>query len=322
MNRLLDLLLASAEPSVRCRARVDVLGEDPASPPVRALGEAIRTSARVETLLSERGPDGRIPWQPYAKWAGSHWVLAALADLHYPPGDPALIPLKDQVLGWLASPQYDRAVRRQKRRPYRIHASMEANAIYATLTLGLDDPRIDVLVARLLDTQWPDGGWNCDVKASGTTSSFMETTLPIRALALHAKVTGSAETKAAAQRAAEVLLCRRLYRRRSGRAIIKPQFVRLHYPVYWHYDILFGLKVMAEAGLIGDPRCADALDLLESKRLPDGGFPAEARYYQVQRPSKAGHGSLVDWGGTSKVHFNHWVALDALMVLRAAGRLR
>ena len=54
--------------------------------------------------------------------------------------------------------------------------------------------------------------------------------------------------------------------------------VRLHYPCYWHYDLLAGLKVMAEAGFIGDPRCREALDLLESKRLPGGGFPAEARY--------------------------------------------
>jgi hypothetical protein len=32
---------------------------------------------------------------------------------------------------------------------------------------------------------------------------------------------------------------------------------------------------MAESGRLGDPRCADALALLESKRLTDGGFPLE-----------------------------------------------
>jgi len=30
---------------------------------------------------------------------------------------------------------------------------------------------------------------------------------------------------------------------------------------------------MADAGFIRDARCKDALDLLQSKRLPDGGFP-------------------------------------------------
>ena len=85
-------------------------------------------------------------------------------------------------------------------------------------------------------------------------------------------------------------------------------FLKLHYPCYWHYDILFGLKVMAEAGFIDDPRCADALHLLESKQLPDGGFPAEARYYRVDDKKLTGH-SRVDWGGTSKVHLNPFVTV-------------
>ena len=52
----------------------------------------------------------------------------------------------------------------------------------------------------------------------------------------------------------------------------------------------------AEAGFIEDPRCEDALTLLESKRLPDGGFPAERKLYKaVEKPQHGG--SLVDWGG-------------------------
>jgi len=102
-------------------------------------------------------------------------------------------------------------------------------------------------------------------------------------------------------------------------------FVLLHYPCYWHYDILFGLKVLAEAGLVGDSRCAEALDLLESKRLSDGGFPAEKAYYHTPDWKSSGRRktgwSAVDWGGTSKRHMNEWVTADALAVLKAAGRL-
>ena len=86
-------------------------------------------------------------------------------------------------------------------------------------------------------------------------------------------------------------------------------------------DILFGLKVMAEAGFLDDPRCVDALDLLESKRLPDGGFPAEASYYRVTHKTGARGRSLVDWGGVSRRCSNEWVTVDALAVLTAAGRL-
>ena len=34
-----------------------------------------------------------------------------------------------------------------------------------------------------------------------------------------------------------------------------------------------------EAGYLDDPRCKDALDLLESKMLPAGGFAAEVKYF-------------------------------------------
>ena len=102
---------------------------------------------------------------------------------------------------------------------------------------------------------------------------------------------------------------------------MRREFVALHYPLYWHYDILHGLKVMAEAGFIDDPRCSDALDLLESKRLPSGGFAADARHYSTSANAKGGV-EWVDWGGTSKQRENEWVTVDAVAVLRAAGRLR
>jgi hypothetical protein len=82
---------------------------------------------------------------------------------------------------------------------------------------------------------------------------------------------------------------------------------------------LFGLKVMAETGHIGDPRCSPALDLLEHKQLPDGGWPAEDRYYSVSNAIKV-NADYVDWGGVSKKKLNPWVTADALTVLVRAGR--
>ena len=100
---------------------------------------------------------------------------------------------------------------------------------------------------------------------------------------------------------------------------MQDEFLKLHYPCFWRYDILFGLKVMAEAGFIKDKRCKEALDILESKRLPVGGFPAEARFYRVSDKASSGC-SRVDWGGTSKRRMNEFVTADALFVLKKAGR--
>jgi len=139
-------------------------------------------------------------------------------------------------------------------------------------------------------------------------------------LAAHADATGHAQSRTAAKRAAEVFLTRRLFKRRSDGRVIHPEFTHLHYPLYWHYDILGGLKAMAEVGGIRERRCSDALDLLESKQLSDGGWPAEKRYYKHSRQIALGNDS-VDWGGASVKCMNPWVTVDALTVLRAAGRI-
>lgn len=319
MSRIVDELLNSAEPSVRFKVMVNVLGSDPESAQLKRLRQEIKRAPRVKTLLSERDEEGNIPHHPYAKWYGAHWVLADLADIGYPPGDESLVVLREQVYKWLFGESHQRGIKTIAGRVRRC-ASQEGNAVYSLLTLGLADDRTDELAARLRRWQWPDGGWNCDKNPKAVNSSLMESLIPLRALALHARLTGDEQSRAAAERAAEVFLRRRMYKRQADGSIIKNDFVRLHYPCYWHYDILFGLKVMAEAGFITDRRCQDALDLLESKRLPDGGFPAEAKYYRVTERRTAGR-SLVDWDGTSKRRMNAWVTADALHVLKASGRL-
>jgi hypothetical protein len=226
-----------------------------------------------------------------------------------------LIPLREQVLGlWLDVP-----VRFVDGR-YRAHASQQGYALWFLLTLGLADERCDRLAELLLKWQWPDGGWNCDRRPAASTSSFMETLLPMRGLWLYGSVRDSAPARAAARAAAEVFLTRRLAYRASAGELIRAEFTKLHYPLYWHYDILGGLKGMMELGLLDDPRCQDALDLLESMRLADG-WPAHARFYRTAPSEVALHHDWVDWGGASTRRANEWVTVDALAVLRAAGRL-
>jgi hypothetical protein len=312
---VMQRLLNSAEPSIRLQVVTDLLGEARGSPEVRRLREQVRTSSRVATLLSERDATGRIPHHPYrAKWYGAHWVLVALAELGYPTADESLMPLREQILGWLFSSDYERYLGRVHGLPT-LHASIDGNAVWSTLSLGIADERSEVLVQRLLDTQWPDGGWNCDRRASGRSSSFTESLIPLRALALHARLTGDEPSHLAAERASEFFLAHRLFRRRHGGRVIVPAFLQLHHPCYWHYDILFGLEVLAEAGHLGDPNCAEALELLCGKALPGGGFPAEHRYYR-SGPNATGQRSLVDWGPISSRRMNEWVTVRALKVLQ------
>jgi hypothetical protein len=325
MRDLIEKLLRSPEPSIRYKVRVGVLGEDQESRAMKRLRNEIRKSDRVQRLLSERRPDGTIPHGAYSKWRGAHWVLAALADIGYPSGDASLIPLREQVLGWLLSDKHIQSVPIIDGRARRC-GSQEGNALYALVTLGLADERVAGLADNLIMWQWPDGGWNCDRKPEATNSSYHESWIPLRALSLYAKTTGSNDALAATERTAELLLKRRLFRRQSDGGVISPMWTRLRYPAYWHYGILSALKVMAEAGFIGDERCSDALDLLESRRLRDGGFPAEGKSYHTPRegttPGKRATGlSLVKWGVVHIRRMNEFVTADALYVLSAASRL-
>lgn len=309
----------SEEPCIRYKALLHLIGRAPDSREIAIVRDEVRDSVLARTLLAEVGKDGRIPLDPYEKWRGAHWVLSILADLGYPAADQRLAPLRDQVYDWLFGDKHQNDIRKRtkKGRSY-WHASQEGNALYYMLQLGWADERSDRLAASLLEWQWPDGGWNCDLKASGETSSFTETLWPLRGLALHARLSGSEDSARAVRRAAEVFLRRNLYRRERDGQVIKAQFTALHYPCYWHYDVLFGLRVLAEAGFIGDERCRPALDLLKSKQIEeDGGFAAEGKYFRVGRMDK-GNDSLVDWGGTNKKKSNPYVSVDALGVLKAA----
>jgi len=319
-SAVVKALLASDEPAVRWKVRVHVLGEDPVSPVNRRLRQQIRTSPRVRALI-----DGAAT-ESYRKWQGRHWVLQALADLGYPGGDESLEPFVRSVLKtWLHERyyrEYDPAT--QPRRDavplldgrYRRCGSQHGGALLALVRLGLGGDGPKQLVERLLHWQWPDGGWNCHGKPTASSSSVYETLLPMRGLAAY----GSAPARKAADRAAEVLLTRRvLYRRTNGR-LIRTEWARLHYPVFWHYDVLAGLTGLREAGHLADPRCGDALDLLQGKQLPDGGWAAEGSFSHGVDPRRQ-HFDLVDWGGRDPYRMNEWVTVDALAVLAAAGRL-
>jgi len=204
---------------------------------------------------------------------------------------------------------------------YRRCASQQGNALYFLTKLGLIDQfAADRLVERLLHWQWPDGGWNCDKNPQADSSSIMQTLLSMCGFHLFGRETQTASAVDAARRAAEVLLTPRLFKRRSDGTPIHPEFISLHYPLYWHYDFLGGLKAMAEVGLVDDPRCSDALDFLEQKGIAGRWLAGGKRYYKVTSEVEL-HDDYVDWGGTSRARMNEWVTTDALYVLRQAGRI-
>ena len=304
-------LLASKEPSVRFLTLTEVIGESRRGREAQATREGISTGPRVRALLRGQRGDGGFGVHPYRKWTGAFWRLISLVELAIPPGHPQAVAAAEQVLAWLGSPQHRRTIQVVDGL-VRQHATQEGYGLAICCRLGMArDERVGTLVDSLLGSQWPDGGWNCDPRPGVTHSSFHESIGPLWGLAEYAQATGNKAARDAAERAAELLLAHRLFRsHRTGR-VAHQEWLNLHYPPYWHYDVLHGLLMLSRCGKAPDPRAAEALDLIDAKRGQDGRWRA---------PGSAGSNvEAVDWGRSGP---NEMVTLNALRVLGAAGRLR
>jgi hypothetical protein len=305
-----EWLLESPEPAVRHLTRRDVLAEQAAYDP-----DAILAGPKVRALMSGQRPDGGFGGHPYKKWTGAHWRLVSLVELAAPPGEPRLVAAAETVLAWLTSKGRARnlvVIDGLARRC----ASQEGNALAVCSRLGLaGDERVERLARSLVDWQWPDGGWNCDRRATGRRSSFHESLVPAWGLHEFAVATGADWARDAALRAAELFLEHGLFRSLGTGDVINPQWVVLHYPPYWHYDVLHALVVLARLDLVGDPRAAESLDLLVESRRDDGTW--EAGGYWWRKPGAAATPDVVDWGRDGP---NEMITLNALRVLRASGR--
>lgn len=301
-------LAASPEPAVRRVAQQEFLGQ-PWS------GGSVSGGRIVGSLLAGQQADGSFGVHPYRKWTGAHWRLVSLADLGVTTADaPSMRQAAGTVLDWLHSDQHRSQIHTINGLTRRC-ASQEGNALYVCSRLGMHaDPRVVQLAHDLTTWQWPDGGWNCDVAASGRRSSFHET-LPA-AKGLHAFWQASADpaVRTAAERAAELFLEHRLFKSRSTGRSIDPLWLKLRYPEFWHYGILPALLFLARMGLAGDPRAGDALDVLQDKMLPDGVWPVEGAWWHP--PGAASQAAATDWGRKGA---NQFVTLSAVRILTTSG---
>ena len=167
------------------------------------------------------------------------------------------------------------------------------------------------IVDRLLGEQMSDGGWNCEQENGSTRGSFHTTVDVLEGLLEYERVTsGSPEVRAARLRGEEYLLDRRMLRRLSTGDLINADWLQFSYPTFWHYDVLRGLDYLRAAGAVPDERVAEAIDLVESKRDPDGRWPLENPH-----PGRL-HFEIDEGEGTP----SRWNTLRAMRVLKWQGR--
>lgn len=294
----------------------DLLAEPETSGEVRAAKRQIPRGPRLRALLSGQRPDGGFGPHWYKKWAGTSWRLVSAVELGVPPEHAVARRAADHVLErlpWTRSPPPRVGGR------FRLHASVIGNPLGVCARLGMADREPVRRVAHSLARwQWPDGGWNCDPSEGAHHSSFYESLATLWGLNEYLRVRPrEAAVRAAVDAAAELFLRHRLFQSCHGDAVVDPRWTRLHYPVYWHYDILQALHVLGRVGRLRDRRAREALDRLESKRAADGTWHVEGRFWRTG-PATAASTEVVDWGSRGP---NEMITLNALRALVGSGRL-
>lgn len=239
------------------------------------------------------------PGQP---WTATAWALSDLREFGVDPDDPAVrraVGLVREHRTWEHAGQrfFDGEVE-----PCINGLTIALGAYYGEDVSGI--------VARLLDEQLADGGWNCEAENGSTRSSFHSTMCVIDGLLEYELATGRREATAARLAGEEYLLERRLLRRRSTGEVIEEAWASPAFPTRWHYDVLRALDHLRRSGARPDPRADEALDRLVALRGSDGRWPLPRVH------EGAVHFELEPVGAPSR-----WITLRALRVLAWAGRL-
>jgi hypothetical protein len=102
-------------------------------------------------------------------------------------------------------------------------------------------------------------------------SSFDTTITVLDGLGEFERATGGSAAVRDARRGGEqYLLDRSLFRRKSTGEVVNPEYLDFAFPYYWHYDVLRALDYFRRSGAEPDSRMAEAVEIVRSKRQPDG----------------------------------------------------
>lgn len=307
--------LLDSDPSIRWQVMRDLLDLPEA--------EWSTERARVEhegwgaELLAHQDPDGMWAggafaprdfdwdaWQTEGQpWTATCFSLQQLREFGF---DPTTRRAQDTVELIHRNGRWDHAGQ-----PYwdgEVEECINGRTVADGAYFGVD---VSSIVARLVSHRLPDGGWNCERERGSRRSSFDSTINVLEGLLEFERATGgTAESRLARRDGEDYLLERHLFRGRTSGEVAAQRFLEFAYPHRWRYDLLRALDYFRFAGVLTgqppDPRLAEAIDYLRTRRRDDGRW-------------------CVDAGLSGRVWFDldaapgdpsRWLTLKALRVLR------
>src|SRR6266576_946986 len=300
---VIDWLLDS-DPSIRWQVMRD-LTHEPADV-AAAERSRIATEGWGARLLALQGPDGLWGGEAWSHdWTDTFHVLELLRRFGLDPESEQArraIGLVRENVTW-RNEQFETPWADNRFFEGEVEPCINGNVVSTGACFGVD---MTPLVDRLLGEQLPDGGWNCEVERGATVSSFGTTINVLEGLLEHERaIGGSDRVGEARRRGEEYMLERRLLRRKSTGEVIDPSWLQFSFPTWYFYDVLRGLDYLRHADVKPDERIAEAIEVVEGNRDPDGRWPLQNVH------DGETHFQMEDGGGKP----SRWNTLRAMRVL-------
>lgn len=324
----IEWLLDPKDPSIRFHALIDLLDRGIDDKDVVATRERIRSYGPVKRVMAAQSREGY--WAPKEtcyrpKWTAAAWPLALLGEMGAPVDDR----IEGECERFFDLHQVDTGafscVSKLERGKRWDEPCLTGNMIRTLIKLGYgEDRRLKEAIDWLPEHQLEDGGWNCDYPQRKVKhSSFMSTIEPLWAYSEIPRRKWTRSMKRSIEKGAEFLLMHRVYKSDNHHwKETYPFFTALHFPMYYFYDALHGLRVLTKLGYSDDERIRDATHLLLSKRSPNGTWNLEGDWFREGDffyPTGKGRKdpvSIEQIGRPSK-----WITLNCYRVLTQTGDL-
>lgn len=327
----LDWLLEPRDPPVRLHALTDILEHPPDGREVVSTRKRVPSYQPVRRIFGAQTSKGYWPpentcYRP--KYTATVWPLILLGEIgvHAEPRIEtacehflSLHQMNNGAFSWVSS--------RDKRMKMEEEACLTGNMIRTLIVFGYgEDPRVQKAIEWMPEHQQEDGGWNCDYPLRQVKhSSFMSTVEPLWAYSEIPRSQWTRKMKHSISRGAEFLLMHHIYKSDhhdwTPTELWGEQPTKFHFPMYYYYDALHGLRVLVKLGYGDDERVRDAVHLVLSKKTPEGKWLLEGDW-------------LREWKGMTKVkrrraivNIEHlmkpskWVTLNCYRALLGTGDL-
>jgi hypothetical protein len=296
-------LLASQTPSLRYLTLTQLLQQPPSNPDVTATRKLIASTKPVASIFSKQAPEGFWSSQKHyysPKYRSSHWTMFLLTELAVPPDYPAM-----QLGGEFMQKRMEAEVPYYHQEDATGFCCFWGNWLRYELYCGnINQPKVQQVIDFVCRDIYRSGKcrYNNDLPCAWAIVRSLF------GLALIPEDERSAEVEKAIERGIAFMVEENDLLTSDYPYVGKVHELwhRLSFPLFYHTDILFGLRTLRELDALDHPGAQPALQWLKDKQTKKGiwhgGSPLRSRTRPfLQEPDTV----------------SHWITMHAASVIQS-----